>query len=1351
MSRGDAVATATIIDDDAARLTIVVTRDAEEQETDGLFTILADRPLAEPVEVRLEISGTAIPGGDYVAIDTTLTFPADAASVTIPVVVLSDDLIEGDETVIVRIVGTSALSARPAAPDSATLIIVDANATTVSIEAGDVPAAEPGTDGLFVIRLGRGEVAPPQGITVTYTINGSATPGEDYETLPGSVTIPAGQSSVLIPVVVLDDDIIESTETVIVTLLATDNLGATINPDNHTATVTIEDDDSTTVSVTVSDDRVSEHGGPVVEFTVTLDQGKIAPPEGITISYSVSGTATAGADYAALDGSVTIPGGQSSVVIPLVVLDDEIVELDETVIITLTGTDHPGATINPEADPVTVTIEDDDQTTVSIIASLPNAAEPNINGQFTVRLDNDKVAPPGGIVVNYATSGTATTGRDYTELSETVTIPAGASAATIPVAVLDDQIVELDETVIVTLSGTDHPGAPVNPEADAATVTIADNDQTTVSIVASLPNAGEPNINGQFTVRLDNDKIAPPGGIVVSYTTSGTATPGLDYTELSGTVTIPAGASAAMIPIAVLDDEIFELEETVIVTLTATDHPGATIHPSANTAPVIIEDDDQTTVSIIANLPNAAEPNVNGQFTVRLDNARVAPPGGIIVSYTISGTATAGLDYTALSGTVTIPAGASTATIPVAVLDDQVVELDETVIVTLTGTNHPGATIHPNATTATVTIEDNDQTTVSILANLPNAAEPNVNGQFTVRLDNGKTAPPGGITVSYTTSGTATAGSDYTTLPGTVTIPGGASTATISVAVLDDQIVELDETVIVTLTATDHPRVSVSAPGSTATVTIADNDQTTVSIIASDPHAAEPDDHGQFTVRLDNNKLAPPGGIVVTYTTGGTATPGSDYVALPGSVTILAGQSSAVIPVNVIADSTPDEPAETVVVALTAANHPGVSLSTANRSATVTIAEDDPRSATISGIVWVDANDDGQHQRDSNGNPLEPGIPGVIVRLSGTARNGTQFELQAMTDNHGAYRFVDLPAGTYEIRQDQPSAWIDGRESLASSTANDTYANIVLQPSQQAENHSFGERGLQPQFISKRHFLASTPPNDVYFRELNALAMQLAGDAAMAQAIRTASIPSVVSANAAAGSNPAALNAALQPEAESSLLRSAVSPAEGESRPIRPAMSDAGGNPAPSAVSPAAESSRALSAGTPAKGESRSNQAAASAPTIAPVPGGEGEALAFVAVPSRLLWSKPSNSESPPSPTPSGMKPRGGQPRISSVARPDRAPKYAAFPDSDLVGHRETGQAVNRQAHDASSTPETSRQAVDGHLAAIAGEGSEHGSSRPDRDARYRGIHAHRTDDKLDLARIVDGAFAEDNWLDGLE
>src|SRR5262249_13372296 len=140
-------------------------------------------------------------------------------------------------------------------------------------------------------------------------------------------------------------------------------------------------------------------------------------------------------------------------------------------------------------------------------------------------------------------------------------------------------------------------------------------------------------------------------------------------------------------------------------------------------------------VSITANDASAAETTApaaadNGQFTVTRTGPTAAP---LTVFYAKSGTEANGTDYTALSGSVTIPSGQTSATIDVTVSDDAMTEGSETVVVTLT----PDPTYAlANPTSATVTIADNEPE-VSITANDASAAETAApaaadGGQFTV-------------------------------------------------------------------------------------------------------------------------------------------------------------------------------------------------------------------------------------------------------------------------------------------------------------------------------------------------------------------------------------------------------------------------------------------------------------------------------------------------------------------------------------------------------------------------------------------------------------------------------------------
>ena len=782
-------------------------------ETETFTVTLGGDPLlgGNTASVDIDATGTALSGVDYddfvaalvtqAALTTgvifdgtdTLTFDSSfnggsgTGAFNFTVDATNDSTVEGTETIVATLSNESVVSGTAMLGTfTTTTNVTDTDSALVSITANDPTAGEPADPGQFTVTMTNPSSTDT---TVSYSVGGSATPGagNDYTTLSGTVTISAGATSATIDVTVLDDGLLEGLEDVVVTLtgISAGDPDVSVDGSNDTATVNISDNEATLVSITANDPNADEAGSDPGQFTVDL--GTVNNTGGdITVSYTVTGSAT-GADYTALSGSVVIGNGLQFATINVAgVIDDGLLEGDETVIVTLTGTDFAGATIDPANDADTVTIADNEATLVSITANDPNAAEAGSDpGQFTVDLGT--VNNTGGdITVSYTVTGSAT-GADYTVPSGTVVISNGLQFATINVAgIIDDGLLEGDETVIVTLTGTDYGPATIDPANDADTVTIADNEATLVSITANDPNAAEAGSDpGQFTVDLGT--VNNTGGdITVSYTVTGSAT-GADYTVPSGTVVISNGLQFATINVAgIIDDGLLEGDETVIVTLTGTDYGPATIDPANDADTVTIADNEATLVSITANDPNAAEAGSDpGQFTVDLGMLNNTG-GDITVSYTVTGSAT-GADYTALSGTVVIGNGLQFATIDVAgVIDDGLLEGDETVIVTLTGTDLAGATIDPPNDNDTVTIADNEATLVSITANDSNAAEAGSDpGQFTVDL--GAVNNTGGdITVSYTVTGSAT-GADYTALSGSVVIGNGLQFATINVAgVIDD-------------------------------------------------------------------------------------------------------------------------------------------------------------------------------------------------------------------------------------------------------------------------------------------------------------------------------------------------------------------------------------------------------------------------------------------------------------------------------------------------------------------------------------------------------------------------------------
>ncbi len=457
----------------------------------------------------------------------------------------------------------------------------------------------------------------------------------------------------------------------------------------------------------------------------------------------------------------------------------------------------------------------------------------------------------------------------------------------------------------MTLTGADDClvlGATTTADADI------DDQAQGVSITASDDHGVEDSDHAEFTVSLDTGDVAEQA-YVVSYSITGSASNGTDYTTIADTVTIPQGASSASITITVLDDGVADCSETVTLTLTGADD--CLVLGATTTADADIDDQAQG-VSITASDDHGVEDSDHAEFTVSLDTGDVAEQA-YVVSYSITGSASNGTDYATIADTVTIPQGASSASITITVLDDGVADCSETVTLTLTGADDClvlGAT-----TTADADIYDKTQG-VSITASDDTGTEDVDDAAFTVWLDTGDVAEQAYV-VSYTISGTADNGTDYTTLSGTVTIPAGATSAGIAIAVLDDGIADCSETVTLTLTGAEDCLVIGGA--TTDSADIHDRAQG-VSLVVTDSFGKEgtPVNDASFAVVLDNGQVAG-FDITVSYSISGSAANSSDYATLSGAVTITEGSSSAQILVDVT-DDVLVEATESVIATLTGAD-----------------------------------------------------------------------------------------------------------------------------------------------------------------------------------------------------------------------------------------------------------------------------------------------------------------------------------------------------------------------------------------------------------------------------------------------
>ncbi len=821
--------------------------------------------------------------------------------------------------------------------------------------------------------------------TVEADINGggTATFGVDYTSAdPILITIPAGtydgttSTAITITVPTLVQDLlIEGNETITFTLQ--NPSGIILGDASNNGTIesfdlyTITDDDVVNnphISISTVTNASEPSTDGLILFTLSTTSTST-----IDIGYTVTGSATNGTDYTTISGTTTMASGTTTASLAIDVIDDLLIEGQENILFTVTGTNIPYIVASSTASTTTVTIADDDSYIVSISATDNSGSEPGTDDvTFTVSLNTTNITG-SAINVGYIVSGTASsTSGDFTALSGTTTMLNNASTSIISIDVLDDILLEGSETIILTLIAVDNASTSISAATSTDTATIIDDefDFEDVSI-SSISNASEPALPGYFLLTLSTTSTTT---MDVGYSISGSAVNGTDYSTISGTTTIGVGTTTRVITISPIDDVLVEGSESLTLTITGTNYGVFIASSTASSSSILVLDDDSDKVSIATSIPNASEPSTDGEFTLSISSSTSTTTD---VGYTITGSGTNGTDYQTISATTTIPANATSTTILIDIIDDVLVEGTETVIITLTGISNSLISINASLSSSTVSIADNDVPPKEISIRLgSNAAEPGTDGSFIFSTGLVSTSS---VDISYSIGGSATSGTDYQTISGTITLPANATLTILFIDVIDDLVLESSEDIILTLTGVTSidPAVLLSATTS-ATAVIVDDESASVSISAT-TQAAEPSTDGVFTLLVSNATSTP---IDVGYTISGTAIGGTDYQTISGTTTILANATSTTILVDVI-DDLVIEGGETVIITLNATDNVDIPIS-APLSATVNIADDNDDDLDNDGVTNAfedagfnggDANGDGtldriQNQVLGNTNPV---------------------------------------------------------------------------------------------------------------------------------------------------------------------------------------------------------------------------------------------------------------------------------------------------------------------------------------------------------------------------------------------
>ncbi len=687
-------------------------------------------------------------------------------------------------------------------------------------------------------------------LTVFLEVDGTAIASEDYQALPASVEIPAGQRSTQLKVLARDDQIAEGPEIVRVRVLRQPPplLPPTyfVNVHAEEALVVIFDDESNAPQGRL--DIVAPSDGSHLRFPSTIElsalavytQNEVYGPvefyDGDQFVARSSITATARPPIPGLPSAHTAywtnpPVGQHI----------------------LTARTRLSLSQSVTSPPVHITIDVPTLPVVRLETIPPQNAQafefcpPNADCAYRSFVVCRSGPTNVDLRVYLSYSGTATAGMDYPQLPDSVVIPAGGDAAFLMLVPKDDAILEGPESVIARFTAVPGPGYIQDPNQSSATITILDNERpldTVVSIATEDEVASEISMltgidSARFRISRSGDLSRD---LLVFFSLHGSATPGQDYEELKSPIPIPAGQSSVSFDVTPKLDQLAEGMETVVVRL----------EPSPLASPLPTYDIARTSRDAVAIiLDNGSTPTPGLEIISPEDGDRFTPPTSIeIVAAAYHptrdilrvdfydgdskiGDSILVFDRPTSGGLILHRFVWNNPPNGVHLLTARGFDENQTRVLTSAAVH---IVVEPESTVPVVGIEATQRIAEE-------SSEPfrrlNLVGEFTL-LRTGPTNESLTAYVHY--SGTAMQGVDYAPLPWVVTIPAGARSTVIRVEAIPDQLPEGIETLVATVSNCPPPPVlppcfifPIDPAHESATVFIRDDGLTEASLVITKP------------------------------------------------------------------------------------------------------------------------------------------------------------------------------------------------------------------------------------------------------------------------------------------------------------------------------------------------------------------------------------------------------------------------------------------------------------------------------------------------------------------------------------
>lgn len=599
-----------------------------------------------------------------------------------------------------------------------------------------------------------------------------------------------------------------------------DTQSVTINETDGTATIT-----------------VTRGGGSSGDVSINFATDLFTPPKQATwikrhtdLLYPTDRDtpATAGADYAATQGTLNFADGETEKTITIPLLNDDWYEGGEAFVLKLSDPSN-GGTIGKQSS-IKVRIESDDAklpgTFVFGSASyVVTEGTPSINVTVN-RLNGGNVEASVRLYDTGAGNGSSTASAwapsDYFLVPAVLTFEPGELSKTISIPIVDDTSTEMDEVFSLQLySASNDATVGVTPKTF---VTIQDNESTfyfrgaTSSAYSSEAVEG----SGKMSVTvLRQGALTTPASVTIS-TSDGSATANVDYTPVNMTLNFSPGEASKVVEVPIINDTLMESKESFYINMS--NAVGAQ-QGSWSWSNYIVDDDASTTPGKFELSSAAYSVAENGGLLNVTVNRVGGSSGTVTVQYATSDGATgysgvtayAGADYSSKSGTLTFAPGETSKTISIPITNDSSVEKNE--VFTLSLKNAAGGATLGSVVKAVVTIVEDDS---SIEFGTSNYTVNENAGYVTITIVR-KGSTVGAATVDLNvSSGAAEAGKDFVKpASNKVTFADGSATATVQIQILDDLFKDPNEYFYLSLANTTGSKLGSSLWGN---VNITDND-----------------------------------------------------------------------------------------------------------------------------------------------------------------------------------------------------------------------------------------------------------------------------------------------------------------------------------------------------------------------------------------------------------------------------------------------------------------------------------------------------------------------------------------------